>query len=155
MIEPIDIVLNHPCNLVGQLCDDGSVDLAGWSDDVLQIGTRAVHPLLLEQAVMSLPEVVMAAAIHPPNRKNVEDELEVWLVMELNGTTSLSSALHNDLSDRILKSIEGLIDPGLLRLGITHRISVDNHGHPRRDLLRLRHGLSGVQPLAMPSSRPT
>lgn len=149
MIEAIDMVSTHPCNMVGQVSDDGSVELAGWSEDVLQIGPRATHPLLLEQAVMSLPEVVMAAAIHPPNRKNADDESEVWLVIELNGSTSLSSVLHSGLSHRILKSIEGLIDPKLLHLGIAHRISVDNQGHPRRDLLRLRHGLSGVQPLAV------
>ncbi len=155
MIEPIDIVLTHPCNLVGHVYDDGAVESAGWSEDVLQIGGRATHPLLLEQAAMSLPEVVMAAAIHPPGRRNAHDEAEVWLVVELQGTTSLSSALHSGLSHRILKSIEGLIDPGLLHLGIAHRISVDSHGHPRRDLLRLRHGLSGVQPLAVSSSRTT
>jgi len=148
MQDPIELHEQHPCGLIGEIHKDGSVHVAGCEEDVLLIQDRPVHPLQVEQAVMSLPEVIMAAAIHPPSRKNPQESSpEVWVVLELDSASSISTALRDGIGHRILEKLQGLIPRELLRLGLAHRISVDGSGHPRRDLLRLRHGLSGVQPL--------
>ena len=145
--EPVDMVEDHPCGLIGELNEDGTVSLAGWSDDMIITGTKAIHPLAIEQAAMSVDEVMMAAAIHPPSRKPSPDLSEIWVVLELDSATSISSAQRSGLRERILACIKPMTGEQRVRLGISQRISLDTSGHPRRDLLRMRHGLSGVQPL--------
>lgn len=145
--EPIDMVPEHPCGLVGELHADGSIHLAGSSDDLLLTGTAAIHPLALEQAVMSIDEIMMAAAIHAPTRKPNSESAEIWIVLELDSATSISTAQRSGLRNRILETIQGMVGNSRVKLGISQRISIDTSGHPRRDLLRMRHGLSGVQPL--------
>ena len=145
--EPIDMAAKHPCGVIGTLHDDGSVSIAGSPEDALLINGERVHPLAIEQAVMSVSEVMMAAAIHLPSRKSDPDPSEIWIVVELDGATSFSAAQRSGLRNRILESVRDIIGSTRVRIGISQRISIDTGGHPRRDLLRLRHGLSGVQPL--------
>lgn len=150
MLEPVDIAAIHPSGLLGTLHKDGSLSIAGCFEDALMINKRIINPLRLEQVAMTFTEVAAAAAIQPAVRKGNQDTDEIWLVIELSPKTDLATAIRTELGSRILHSLAGLAHPGKLRLGITQKISTDANGNPRRDLLRLRHGLSGVQPLHIP-----
>ncbi|MFW8565746.1 AMP-binding protein [Orrella sp. 11846] len=147
ILEPIEIATRHPVGLFGKLEKSGDIQLIGWKEDALQVNGRCTHPLVIEQAVMAMPEISMAAAIQPQTKEDPQtiESRELWLILELDGSLNFAQAVRQNLATQILEQIAPLIETQPIQIGVISRISIDNQGHPRRDLLRLRHGLSGVQ----------
>jgi acyl-CoA synthetase (AMP-forming)/AMP-acid ligase II len=93
------------CGDVGAVSDDGALTISGRTSDFINSGGNKVSPQVIEDVLLSLPQVTEAAAFGVPDGMGV---VQIWAAIVADArveTSALKAICHAKLAEKSPKFI--------------------------------------------------